>query len=1017
VGTGISEGISEMITEVYQKGVESGLYNEETTLRQVLEDTAYAGVVGFAMGGPLGAVTGAAAGRKKPPAGPAPTGTPPPAGGTTPPPAPRSPSGAPQGTPTPQLQTPPPPPGPPPGGPGGGPPAAPAAGTLAIFKPEPNQPGAAVLIQGIDPQSGQARLIRLDQDGEPVTLPDGEPAVFVAPVDQLILSQQPPAAPQPSQVPPSQTTTEPTLDIAGQIKDMHNGASARRGVYLSPDTIQKMQQEGTYQQAVASGVVAENFDGQGGTLIVRSKKDLQEAMAARDQGQTDMQAIIGSLTGAGVAKPNVPNPAVVQRRDETGAVVQQTMVPQEQAPVTAAVVDQQPGTTEIVTPNAAIAEREAKVEAERPPPNRLAAIVPPPAPVAPVETGPKVGPVTQAQQAVDIAIATLRRPKSPASRIPDIRAAAQDLIAAAMVLRAAVAHAADRGAPDSVIVQANQAAERAEFLDTKTEADYKKSKGVSAKIVAERLLAVQDAVAALKPFENAPKQAPAPRKETKAEKVKKISKKKEAKAEPESKAPADELVTKVLEPPEMREDVRRISDELRARLEAAPEGQVEPLKVPEELVKERTPGEQENEPVQVPKEFRAPGKFIFHQVRNTRDIPSIIENGLRTGSNVSLIDGQAVSELDGGVVLIFENDGSAAPKGYQSDFLTTKPLKPIAILVDTTYAEKPAVVKDEALDALEAEIEQLEMDKRAFRENKEISTERLDEILADYPKGQAYQEMKRKLEGQPGWMDKLRSIAKREDEMTDKMIASGDIETTPAVTTMDVLAKHTKYGLPVYSQTGLSILPTSNVSNKFDEKLARKESAEESALIQDSWKREANARIKKVKSLLEKLDGFKTQPSVNVNMIEGRQAQLDKFLGQMDATFEEGDVGRFNAAAQNAEVIAKEMVALMQEQPAPDNVVSAVGITVVPPGPTRKKKRTKYVPPAKAEGPKAATAEDIEKLAKVAEKALPSKPKPKVVKLAPANVVGTEGEFINDLLGTTDAEITAEIANDRECHR
>lgn len=446
---------------------------------------------------------------------------------------------------------------------------------MAVYKPNPNAPGVAVLVTAVDPKTQMATVVRLNEQGEPMTDEDGQPMLFPAhlsefatPVDQTAPSPVAPAAtqggPPPSAVPPAATSTEPTSDVAGQLKDMWNAKTKRRGVYLSPATVAKMRQEGTYEKATGQGQVEENFDGQGGTLIVKSKKDLDEARAARDGGQTDMQAIVGTLTGAGVAKPNVAKPAVVQRKDENGAVVQQTAVPQEAVQQTVQEVAQQPGTVEVVTPEQALAEREAKVQEEQQA-QRLPVM---PAVVnEPLTLATPDRTLSEASKALDFVERQLETPAPGKLTKPDVRGIAGTIGAAGAALRAAAAAAQKRGAPDALIAAANEAAEKVSFFEDKSDKDYRKSRGVSESILRERAQGIRDALKALVDWHNSPEAKAAPveaKPETKAEKVKKVSKKRSAPKQEVTITPSTVRdITPELVAKEVAEDSALIEDQRR----------------------------------------------------------------------------------------------------------------------------------------------------------------------------------------------------------------------------------------------------------------------------------------------------------------------------------------------------------------------------------------------------------------------------------------------------------------------
>ena len=321
---------------------------------------------------------------------------------------------------------------------------------------------------------------------------------------------------------------------------MYRSTSKRLGVYVSPETIAKMKEEGTYDALLRIGVVAENFDGQGGTLITKSRKAMDEAVAAREGGQTDMQAIIGGLTGAGVAKPNVPKPAVVQRKDEAGNVVQQSAVAPEQAAATAEAMAGQPGEVEVTTPEKAMGERDARVQAEQLlasidkggiPLNpavlrqavesfgletkgtdtpeslveRLRAAVTRAAPPAqePVKKQAKT-PLQQLDDALTFAVRAVAKKSTPGGKKMDVKNAAMAVGALAQAIRVGVAEAQARGATAEDVAPAMKAAKAAERLTEKSDDDFLKSRGVSEAIVRGRLAELSDAIDSLRQWADKP---------------------------------------------------------------------------------------------------------------------------------------------------------------------------------------------------------------------------------------------------------------------------------------------------------------------------------------------------------------------------------------------------------------------------------------------------------------------------------------------------------------------------------
>lgn len=419
-------------------------------------------------------------------------------------------------------------------------PGLPKPGDALLFKPVANAPGAVVVIQKVSPASRTAIVSRVDPEtGDPFLNEDGEPESFVASFEDLKISDVPPAAAaqaaKPSAAaPPAATSVEPVSDIVAQVKDMQRSDTPRRGVYVSPATVASMKANGTYLDLLKQGQVEENFDGQGGTLIVKSKKDLDEARAARDSGQVDMQTIIGALTGAGIAKPKTPKPAVVQRKDETGAVVQQTAVEPAAVPAAVAAVKDLPGIVEVTTPEAVIEEREAKVADEAAP----QATTPPARP----KPGDTFG---AADFAIQFADTQLNTPKEGNLQKTDVRASAQAVGVAAQMLRAAANDALARGAPPELVQVITSKdprklgiATRWERIGDKPEADFVKGRGVSEPKLRAALDAIQGAMKTLEPYRNAPKvEAP------KVEVAKKASKRTKPAKEVVAREGTEEKVT------------------------------------------------------------------------------------------------------------------------------------------------------------------------------------------------------------------------------------------------------------------------------------------------------------------------------------------------------------------------------------------------------------------------------------------------------------------------------------------
>ena len=121
---------------------------------------------------------------------------------------------------------------------------------------------------------------------------------------------------------PDQPSAEPLADIQAQLVDMVSEGTTREGVFLSADNLARLTEDGIRDLIGEEGVHLVNFDNQGGLLIARNE---EVAASARDlkEGGFPMQYILGQITRAGTGKP--VGDTVVQVRDETGAVVRETL--------------------------------------------------------------------------------------------------------------------------------------------------------------------------------------------------------------------------------------------------------------------------------------------------------------------------------------------------------------------------------------------------------------------------------------------------------------------------------------------------------------------------------------------------------------------------------------------------------------------------------------------------------------------------------------------------------------------
>lgn len=127
-----------------------------------------------------------------------------------------------------------------------------------------------------------------------------------------------------------------------------------------------------------------------------------------------------------------------------------------------------------------------------------------------------------------------------------------------------------------------------------------------------------------------------------------------------------------------------------------------------------------------PDNFLDDSKYLYHAVRNDQDLDTIFAEGLRPGTNLSDLGGQAFTD-EGGTFLVLER--KASKKAYQGDYVNQGTLRPVAILKDTLIHEKKGYTQEQSnaeLDKIEAEFVALE--KKTWLSEKERDREQ-DRLL------------------------------------------------------------------------------------------------------------------------------------------------------------------------------------------------------------------------------------------------------------------------------------------------
>ena len=185
-------------------------------------------------------------------------------------------------------------------------------------------------------------------------------------------------------------------------------------------------------------------------------------------------------------------------------------------------------------------------------------------------------------------------------------------------------------------------------------------------------------------------------------------------------------------------------------------------------------------------------KYFYHCVRNDEDIISIFQDGLRSGTNISLTtDGQSFED-EGGTILVFKrSDYQFKSKDYQEDaVITSGSGKPVAIIKDTSVHTKTGFTAE----AVEKEWQDLEKKFAEFAR----SVKKSEDDVRSYSYTMTMRGRER-----PDWIDqdqfnKLKKLRKEEDDLFAKLDILGEKDEIPSVTVKDVLKRYHIHKVPVY---------------------------------------------------------------------------------------------------------------------------------------------------------------------------------------------------------------------------
>lgn len=231
---------------------------------------------------------------------------------------------------------------------------APAAtsGTPGAPTPEPTQP-----TPGTEASNGSANPAPTPPASAPA-----EPIV-VPPAAVASMPDAAPVAAAPAKV-ADEPTAEPIADIKAQLDDMRDAKTPRKGVYFSPANLEAHGGLEGVQALAGDAQVINNFDKKGGALVVPNHSEKVKAFNLRKK-VSDMQQVIGQLTGAGTGKPNIPNAPVVQGVTPDGAVASESAVTPAEIPAKVAQVAAEGKTPVVTTAEQAVQRREEQAPKEK----------------------------------------------------------------------------------------------------------------------------------------------------------------------------------------------------------------------------------------------------------------------------------------------------------------------------------------------------------------------------------------------------------------------------------------------------------------------------------------------------------------------------------------------------------------------------------------------------------------------------------------------------------------------------
>lgn len=172
----------------------------------------------------------------------------------------------------------------------------------------------------------------------------------------------------PQPLAPDQPSAEPSSDLVAQARDLANPENPRRGLYVPRSSLETLLNDPDGANALANvlegkAVSVDNFDNQGGMLVVPDDATAEWAVEQKDSGR-DLQEIIGELTGAGRGKP-ADGTHAVQQVTPDGAVTRESLVTADEVAATEQAFQVPGRDVRTVAPEEALRRREEEIAAQQ----------------------------------------------------------------------------------------------------------------------------------------------------------------------------------------------------------------------------------------------------------------------------------------------------------------------------------------------------------------------------------------------------------------------------------------------------------------------------------------------------------------------------------------------------------------------------------------------------------------------------------------------------------------------------